>query len=312
MVPAMEPADIEAARAAVIARHGPWSNNNIHLGGGVYTIGAGRQGTAEQNVQRIVQLVADNVATPMQELRVLDLGAYEGSFSVELALRGAEVVAIEARDAHVAKMELAKQALGLERLEIRHGDIRDLGSLSGEFDVVLCLGVLYHLPAADVFGFVEGLGQRCRSLAIVETQVSLRKTQRVEHGGAEYWGRPYAENQSDPGASSGNDESFWLTKPSLLRLLVSAGFSSVSEALCPRVPASAAFEDHVTLLARPGRRVELLSLPESQALRERGWKVPEDQPKVAHPAQGGKYVVRERIARLRGGGLPAVFRKEDE
>ncbi len=75
-------------REELVERFGPWTAYNIHLGQGVYTIAPGVFGMAEQRVERVTQLVCDFAARPLEQLRVLDLGAYEGGFSVELARRG--------------------------------------------------------------------------------------------------------------------------------------------------------------------------------------------------------------------------------
>lgn len=290
---------IEQGRQEVISRFGPWTAYNIHLGEGVYTIAPGISGMAEQRVERIVRLVGDLAPRPLEELRVLDLGAYEGGFAVELARLGATVVAVEGREPHVEKARFAAHVLGLERLEVLHEDVRALGGLElAPFDVVLCLGVLYHLPAADVIRLVHDLARHCSGFAIVETQVGLSGRTRVEAGGREYRGLTYPEDVSEPGASLDNPESFWPTRASLLNLLADAGFTSVTECLVPAIPALDAYRDHVTLVAVPG--------DQGTEAPER-W--PERLPPVAHPSQGLRHRLRERLRRATGGGLLDVFRR---
>src|SRR6185312_16217049 len=128
--------------------------------------------------------------------------------------RGAEVVAIEARDSHVAKAEFVKAALGLDRLTIVQGNVRDVASLaSGEFDVVLCLGLLYHLDGRGACELMHDLRRITKLFAIVETQISLSDRTSFTHGGQTYWGRPSPEVTTRPGAAVDVANAFWLTRP---------------------------------------------------------------------------------------------------
>lgn len=310
--------DLAARHAAVVARHGAWTAHNIHLGEGVWTIGPGLAGASERNLRRVVQTVADVVATTSPApagsspgdagrgrfagLRVLDLACLEGLYGVELARQGASVVAVEAREPHVEKVRFARDALGLgDRLEVVHGDVREAtAERHGRFDVVLCLGILYHLEAADAVALLRAAGEMATRAAIVETQVALAP--REARGGVS--GLVYEEPSDEPWASVGNRTSFWLTRPSLLNALADAGFTSVSEVLSPAVPDLAAYRDHVQLLALKGEPVELRGVPPLDPAR---W--PERMTRHVHPAQGLRHALAERAkARLRH-PLAAVFSK---
>lgn len=283
----------------VVARLGPWTAYNIHLGEGVYTMGSGGERMAEQRIARTVRHVADFARRPLSELRILDLGAYEGGFSIELARRGATVVAVEGREAHAEKARFAAEVLGLDRMSVVRADIRNLRELAlGSFDVVLCLGVLYHLPAEDVFSVAAETARHCGGFAIVETQVALTATRSVSSGGRDYRGRSYVEDVRRQGASLDNPESFWPTRASLFNLLTDAGFTSIAECRTPVIPSVAAYVDHVTLVAVPGE-------PADNAPAR--W--PERLAETSHPAQGLRHRLRERVRRSRGGGLAAVFRR---
>lgn len=290
--------DIEQRRDAVIAEFGPWTAYNIHLGEGVYTMGSAETRMAEERVARTVRHVCDLAGRPLGDLRVLDLGAYEGGFAIELARRGAEVVAVEGRKGHVAKARFAGEVLGLDRLTVIHEDIRRLGPLElGTFDVVLCLGVLYHLGAEDALALARDVAAHCTRFAVIETQVGLTDTSQVTLGGHTYHGRSYREDLRAAGASIGNEESFWPTRASLFNLLSDAAFTSIFECVTPVIPSVAAYEDHVTLIAVPG---------ESGGEEPVRW--PEQLERVSHPSQGVRHRLRERLRRRSGGGLPAVFR----
>lgn len=293
----VSPQQREHRRAELIREHGPWTAHNIDLGDGVFTIGPQADGMAEERVDRIVQVVEDAASAPISELRILDLACYEGAFGIAFARRGAIVLGLEARVEHVAKAQFAAEALELGNFEVRQADVRELDrEQHGTFDIVLCLGILYHLDAPDCFRLAEQVAEACSGLAVFETQVALTRPRTETWRSRKYQGKSYPENVAQPGASKDNPESFWPTRASLLNLLGDSGFSSVSEVLNPVIPDLAAFEDHVTLLAWRGAG--------SWPLR---W--PERLSKVAHPTQGGRYRLRERAARLRGRGMRSVFPK---
>src|SRR6185312_6434904 len=75
--------------------------------------------------------------------RVLDIGTWDGWFAFEMERRGAEVVAIDCWDN--PKFHEIHQVLG-SRAEHRVMDVYDLTPATvGRFDIVLFMGVLYHL-----------------------------------------------------------------------------------------------------------------------------------------------------------------------
>ncbi|HEY7909081.1 MAG TPA: class I SAM-dependent methyltransferase, partial [Thermomicrobiales bacterium] len=183
--------DIEAVRAErerIIARYGPWTAHNIRLAGDCYTISA-TDFVDEFKQRRILQIVSDITNQPFAALRVLDLACLEGAYAIEFALHGATVVGIEGRESNIVKARFAQQALGLDRLTLVQGDVRDLSRQEhGLFDVVLSIGILYHLDAPDVFTFVERIAEVCTHVAIFDTHISTTGDMHVEYGGATYAG----------------------------------------------------------------------------------------------------------------------------
>jgi len=259
---------IESRKRRIVERFGPWSAHNIFLEGDVYTIKKGIAGD-EVKLRRILQNVSDLSRRPLDSLRVLDLACLEGLYAVEFARHGAKVVGIEGREANLAKARFAKEVLALENLEFVQDDVRNLSKAKyGQFDVVLCLGILYHLDAPDVLAFLEQMADVCRDFALIDTHVSLVPEKSFLHRGRKYWGRAYQEHaagsppQERTGrlwASLDNPESFWLTRPSLYNALSHAGFTTVYE--CHMPPESEKPLDRVTLLAMRGQRQELFCSP---------------------------------------------------
>jgi SAM-dependent methyltransferase len=262
---------IRKGREDVIRRYGAWTAHNIRLDRDLYTRGSRLFGD-EYKLRRVVQLVADVAGTDFGSLRVLDLGCLEGLYSIELAKRGAEVVGIEGREANIAKARFAKEALGLDTVEFAQDDVRNLrGEAYGEFDVILCLGLLYHLEAEDVFALLEQIGELSRRMAIVDTHVALSGREARSHGGEAYRGITFPEyaEQDSLWAAIGNRTSFWPTKPSLVNALYRSGFTSVSECLAPAQPLEQ--PDRVLLLAIKGAP----QVPVSTVIEDMAEQVPE-------------------------------------
>jgi predicted nicotinamide N-methyase len=284
---------VRAQLAAISERIGAWTAHNIELAPGVFTRSAEPSGE-EAKLRRVRQLVDDLAPVPVSQLRVLDLGALEGLYGIELALSGAEVVFVEGRESGSERIRFAVESLGLERAKVVTQDVQDLSSREhGEFDVVLCIGLLYHLGAAGVFSLLEQMHSVCRGLLVLDTHIALEDDELARFdtqtfwvdphalsdvrslvvGGRTYRGRDYREHEPGasteqrmqaPWASLENDTSFWPTKPSLMNALVAAGFTTVLECAVP--PLVGLPPDRVTLVAVPGARVELRSSSINAAL----------------------------------------------
>jgi tRNA (mo5U34)-methyltransferase len=126
--------------------------------------------------------------------RALDIGAWDGWFTFELERRGAEVVAIDRWDN--PRFREMQAVLG-SRAEYKQLNVYDLDPAKlGRFDVVLFLGVLYHLKhpllalervcsVTDDFAAVESfaLTDRFQPGMQVEEHSLLRYFERDEFGG---------------------------------------------------------------------------------------------------------------------------------
>jgi tRNA (mo5U34)-methyltransferase len=83
------------------------------------------------------------VPNDLRGKRALDIGAWDGWFSFELERRGARVMAVDS--AVVERFHIARELLG-SRAEYRIADVCRLSPAEiGYFDIVMFLGVLYHL-----------------------------------------------------------------------------------------------------------------------------------------------------------------------
>jgi tRNA (mo5U34)-methyltransferase len=76
---------------------------------------------------------------------VLDIGCNGGFYALEMKRRGAaRVVAIDSDDGYLRQARFAAQIAGLD-IEFAELSVYDVAALGERFDVVLFLGVLYHL-----------------------------------------------------------------------------------------------------------------------------------------------------------------------
>jgi tRNA (mo5U34)-methyltransferase len=132
----MTASDIEARVRAL----GPWFHN-LDLGG-VWTAPDHFLGDYPGSVWRAI---APALPEDLSGKTVLDLGCNAGFFSLQMKRRGAaRVVAVDFDPRYLAQARLAAEVSGLE-LELRELSVYDVAALGERFDVVLFMGVLYHL-----------------------------------------------------------------------------------------------------------------------------------------------------------------------
>ena len=162
----MERAELQARADALRWYH------TIDLGHGVVTSGV------DNSPERLARI---RLPANLSGRSVLDVGAWDGFFSFEAERRGASrVVASDYYAWHgvgwgtgqgKAPFELARTALD-SRVEDVDIDVLDLSpDRIGSFDVVLFLGVLYHLP--NPLLALERIASVTRHLLILETVVDM-------------------------------------------------------------------------------------------------------------------------------------------
>ncbi len=81
----------------------------------------------------------------MRGKTVLDIGCNAGFYSLEMKRRGADrVVAIDSDDGYLAQARFAAEVSGFD-IEFRNLSVYDVAQLREKFDLVIFMGVLYHL-----------------------------------------------------------------------------------------------------------------------------------------------------------------------
>ncbi|MBC8078375.1 MAG: methyltransferase domain-containing protein [Chloroflexales bacterium] len=107
--------------------------------------------------------------TDCHGLRVLDLGACDGFFAFELERRGAEVVAVDYKAAEQSGFAVAAELMGYKGVYIQENIYNLSPERLGTFDIVLFLGLLYHLP--DPLRALWIVRSLCRDQLYLETYV---------------------------------------------------------------------------------------------------------------------------------------------
>src|SRR5687768_17023938 len=88
---------------------------------------------------------ADAIPQDLTGKNVLDIGCNGSFYSLEMKRRGAErVLGIDFDDEYLAQARFAAGVTGSD-IEFRKLSVYDVGALREKFDVVLFMGVLYHL-----------------------------------------------------------------------------------------------------------------------------------------------------------------------
>jgi tRNA (mo5U34)-methyltransferase len=202
----MTETDLRARAAAIRWFH------TMDLGHGVSTAGV---------VDTEYRLAMLDLPASLSGLTVLDIGAWDGFFSFECERRGAaRVVAADWHSWHgpgwgtKQGFELAREALGSHVIDV-DVDVLDLDpNRLGRFDLVLFLGVLYHLK--DPMLGLEKVANLTKGKLILETVVDLVGLRRPA---AAFY--PGQELNNDP-------TNWWGPNPAAVTAMLRAvGFSDV-------------------------------------------------------------------------------------
>ncbi|HWR53890.1 MAG TPA: TIGR04290 family methyltransferase [Bryobacteraceae bacterium] len=164
---------------------------------------------------------------------VLDIGCNGGYYSLEMKRRGADrVVAIDSDDGYLAQAQFAAEVSGLE-IEFRQLSVYDVAALHEKFDVVLFMGVLYHLrhPLLALDLLYEHVA---RDLLVFQSM--QRGSDKIEGVAADYhfWQTDIFERESFPRmhfiehSYSQDPTNWWIPNRACVEaMLRSAGFAIV-------------------------------------------------------------------------------------
>ena len=121
----------------------PWFHN-LHLP-------AGRQTAPDHPLGDFPafkwEQLAPHLPEDMTGLTVLDIGCNAGFYALRLAARGARVLGVDVDEHYLRQARWARERFGFDERQIvlRRMQVYELAGLEETFDVVLFLGVIYHL-----------------------------------------------------------------------------------------------------------------------------------------------------------------------
>ena len=163
---------------------------------------------------------------------VLDLACSEGYFSMHFAQRGArEVRGIDARPRNIEKAELMQATFGLTQCRFEVGDITEIELAPASYDIVLLLGIIYHVE--DPIRLLRRAARAARKVLFVETQVTKHHPPLAFGWGSttaiysdDYWAMA-RENPSQDDLSSVRGFSLVPSPTAIVSLLREIGFRSI-------------------------------------------------------------------------------------
>lgn len=130
------------ARRREIEALGPWFHN-LRLPGGLQTAPDHFLGDFPRYKW---QHVAKQVPEDLDGWTALDVGCNAGFYSFELAKRGAKVTGIDSDPHYLKQARWAARELGFEqKVTFEELSVYDLGRREASYDLVLFMGVFYHL-----------------------------------------------------------------------------------------------------------------------------------------------------------------------
>jgi len=119
------------------------------------------------HLQNLWDGIAAHIPHDLSGKSVLDIGCNAGFFSVQAKKHHADyVLGIDLSDGFLKQAEFVKSVLGLE-IDYRKMSVFDVPKLGRTFDIVFCLGVIYH--CANPFEAARCVESITESMAIVES-----------------------------------------------------------------------------------------------------------------------------------------------
>lgn len=188
-----------------------------------------------------------------EKLRLLDLGCLEGGFTLEFARYGvAEAIGVEGHQVNFDKCMAVAEHFRQDNLKFVHDDVKNLSAeKNGEFDIILCLGLLYHLDRPVEFIHTLSKMLSDNGFLFMDTHYAPRNGSEMdefvysdryrdeapvdqEFGGASYSGRWWyeyeqntPEDEHHPWDAVSNYRSFVLEYHSLTRAMLDAGLTHI-------------------------------------------------------------------------------------
>jgi tRNA (mo5U34)-methyltransferase len=152
------------AAPAEIAELAPWFHN-LHLPGGVET--APDHPLGDFPAYKWAE-VGPALPDDLSGWRALDIGCNAGFYTFELARRGADVLGVDVDEHYLRQARWARERIDAHgSVEFRRLGVYELARLEETFDLVVFMGVLYHLRHPLLA--LDLVASRARRLVVLQT-----------------------------------------------------------------------------------------------------------------------------------------------
>lgn len=165
---------------------------------------------------------------------VLDIGCNAGFYALEMKRRGASrVVGIDTDETYLAQARFASEVCGLE-LELRQLSVYEVAELRERFDLVLFMGVFYHLrhPLLALERIREHV---CKGTLVFQSMQRGASEEFEAAGDYDFWESSVFEERAFPKMHfvernyAGDPTNWWIPNGACVRaLLRSSGFKIVA------------------------------------------------------------------------------------
>jgi len=217
---------------------GPWFYP-FPLGPGIVTpskVPPQVQGIFDTRRQMMESAVRAHFGTRVADIRAADVGCHEGYYSLALRELGVpEVLGLDYREDNLRRARFVAEHLSVSGVRFLQANVEELDPVElGEFSLVLCYGLLYHLE--NPMRALRRLHAITGELLVLETQV-VDEVEGVTEWGSQEWMRPFhgvlavidESGEYDEGnAETGSTPIVTCPSPRALQfLLQAAGFRDV-------------------------------------------------------------------------------------
>ena len=184
------PLNLRTARRQLNTRDDLYSKGWYHS----FRMPDGRLIQGTQSIERLERRLSTMpIPQDLRGKRVLDIGAWDGWFSFQMEQRGAEVLAVDLVE--LENFRYIHRKLN-SKVQYRIMDVFDITpDRVGRFDIVLCLGVIYHLKHPLLA--LERVCDLTTDMAIIESWVVDDVAAHTEYPWMEFYEADELGGQSD-------------------------------------------------------------------------------------------------------------------
>ena len=174
--------------------------------------------------------IKDSIPQDLTGWKVLDIGCNAGFYSLELAKRGAEVLAIDLDQHYLTQAQWVAEQFGLDdKIRFEQLQVYDIAHLEEEFDLIWFMGVFYHLRypmlALDI------LAQKTKKMMVFQTLSLPGKEEMQIPDDVEFHKREIMKSSAWPSMAfienklAGDPTNWWAPNhQGIISMLTSCGF----------------------------------------------------------------------------------------